>query len=562
MKKFSFWMLAAILIICGSIVLLTACSDNDDFGSENGGGGKDASGQVVLMYYGIGGENLDDETEAALGAFALQQELGKGVRSFVQFKYSAERYSKWSAVYEPSGDYGCVYRFELNKNSLNPEFKGDIEKADAFVGAGFKKFAGRDFKMYEPQNLADFINYCMEQAPNAKAYVLAFGDHGGAYNLNKDYDKSLTRGVMYDDNLPEGPCMSPTEIATALDKVSRKPDMIFFDCCLMNNLEVLGELQGRTKFVFASGHSITQLPLEDLCKALMGVAESSNVDEGIRTYMSAFVSTMTEYMRKSYIGKKGNRIKRSIDYTLTDMSKLPDLFASIKDVTDFLEKTDISDMDVDLFNDAASSCYQYVDNRPLFDVAGYLNQLKEIAFNGNDEFAGLVSQVETAAKACHIAHGEFSYDTNGTDRQYNLTYSVTLGFSSSRLVFSTTDDDVKAHTPTTPQGVIMYSVRAGKGTSESPYYNDYMLENGDNVLAEWIDGQEENFRYISCYYEDASGSQFSWDNTYRTLLFDKATGWSNWMKKNPGIHYDNPPYDDQYNFDYPDPDFYDIVGSK
>jgi len=34
------------------------------------------------------------------------------------------------------------------------------------------------------------------------------------------------------------------------------------------------------------------------------------------------------------------------------------------------------------------------------------------------------------------------------------------------------------------------------------------------------------------------------------------------MKKNPGIHDDNPPYDDQYNYDYPDPNYYDIVGSK
>jgi hypothetical protein len=293
----------------------------------------------------------------------------------------------------------------------------------------------------------------------------------------------------------------------------------------------------------------------------MGVANSSNVDEGIRTYMGVFVNTITTAMRDSYKQAQGDRIKRSMDYTLTDMSKLPALFTSIKDVVDFLGKTDISGMDVDLFNDAASGCYQYVDNRPLFDMVGYLNQLKEKAFKGNSEFAGLVSQVETAAKACHIAHGEFSYDTNGTDKTYNLTYSVTLGFSSSRLIFSTTDQDVKAHTPTTPQGVIMYSVKVGEGTTESPYYNDYLMENGDNFLSQWIKGQEYNFLDINFYWGDGSGSRFSWDNTYRTLQFDKATGWSNWMKKNPGIHDDNPPYDDQYNYDIPDPDFNNIIGA-
>lgn len=404
----------------------------------------------------------------------------------------------------------------------------------------------------------------MKQAPNAKAYVLAFGNHGGAYNITKDYNKSLvTRGVMYDDNLPDDPCMSPMEIATALDKLSRKPDMIFFDCCIMNNLEVLGELQGRTKYVFASGHAVIQSPLYDLCSSLRGVAKSSNIDEGIRIYMSDYVNIITKYMRERYKNKKNEdkRIKRSMDYTLTDMSKLPALFSSIKAVADFLENTDISGMDVDLFNDAASNCYQYVDNRPLFDVVGYLNQLKEKVFKGNSEFASLVSQVETAAKACHIAHGEFSYDKNGTDKTYNLTYSVTLGFSSSRLIFSTTDAQVIAHTPTTPQGVIMYNVRVGKGTTSDPYYNDYMLENGDNFLSKWTEGQEENYRNIISYWKDGSGPQFNWDNTYRTLQFDKATGWSNWMKKNPGIHYDNPPYDDQYNYDFPDPAYNDIISS-
>ena len=558
-------MFAAILLICGSVVLLTACSKDDESGSGNGSGNGngDATGQVVMMYYGIGGENLDDDTEAGLAAFTLQQSLGSGVRSFAQFKYSAQRFAKWSSGYEPSGDYGCVYRFEMNANSLNPNFTGNINNSKVFAGAGFKKFAGSNFKMYDPQNLADFINYCMQQAPNAKAYVLAFGDHGGAYNITRDYNKSLvTRGVMYDDNLPGAPCMTPTEIATALDKVSRKPDMIFFDCCIMSNLEVLGELQGRTKYVFASGHSVLQSPMDELCKSLMHVAKANNVDEGIKIYMGDYVNTITTSMRNSLKQNKGDRIKRSMDYTLTDMSKLPALFASIKGVVNFLEKTDISGMDVDLFNDAASGCYQYVDNRPLFDVMGYLNQLKEKPFKGNNEFAGLVSQVETAVKACHIAHGEFSYDTNGTDKLYNLSYSVTLGFSSSRLIFSTTDKDVIAHTPTTPQGVIMYSVKVGEGTTKSPYYNDYQLENGDNFLSQWIEGQEYNFRNVTCYWADGSGSHFSWDNSYRTLQFDKATGWSNWMKKNPGIHDDNPPYDDQYNYDISDPDFYDIVGSK
>ena len=59
--------------------------------------------------------------------------------------------------------------------------------------------------------------------------------------------------------------------------------------------------------------------------------------------------------------------------------------------------------------------------------------------------------------------------------------------------------------------------------------------------------------------KDGSGAHQSWDNTYRTLQFDKTVGWSRWMKKNPGIHYDNPPYDDDYSFVFEDPDFNDFI---
>lgn len=544
------------ILTCGFVLMLGSCSTNDDNATSNDSA-TPTTGQVVLMYYAVGGKNLDQSQEESLADYAVEQAKGNGVRSFVQLKYSAERDASFMPGYEPSGEYGSVYRFELDKNSLNPAYNGRIAAAKAFVGKGFTKFAGSDFQMYDPDNLAQFISWCMEQAPNAKAYVLAFGDHGGAYDIFDDYNKGLTRGVMYDENLKGRPCMSPTEIRIALDKLTRKPDMIFFDCCLMSNLEVLGELQGKTNFVFASGHAVKQSPLDELCKAFEGIAKADNVSDGIKKYMSEYVTTITKNMEDKLKNEEGARVERSVDYTLTDMSKLPDLFTSIKGVTDFLAKTDISDIDVDLFNEAASGCYQYVDNRPLFDIVGYLNQLKEKPFKDNTEFANLVSQAETAAKVCHIAHDEFSYDKDGSNKKYGLTYSVTLGFSSSRFTY---DDNVKQYAPSEPQGVIMRIINAGEGTVLSTRYNDYLLENGVNLLASWDKGEEEmNFRFINDYYAPGSGQHLSWDNTYRTLQFDKATSWSSWMKKNPGIHYDNPPYDDQYTYVFEDPDFNEFL---
>lgn len=547
----------ATLMCCG--MLLTSCSKDD-----KNDGGSNTEGEVVLMYYALGGSDLDMSTEQALANIAFYRKQYPNVRSFVQFKYSKERNKRWGTDYEPSGNYGEVYRFELNDNSLNPKYNGDVEEVKAFTGKGFQRIAGSDFKMYEPANIADFINWCIEQAPNAKAYVLAFGDHGGGYDLMKDGVK--TRGVMYDDNIEGGPCASNTEIATAIDAAKKHINVVFYDCCIMNNLEALGELVGHTDYVFASGHSVAQNPLPDLCLALSKIPSAGTIDAGIRQHLGSYVNPALENMRRmhmKYISE--NRIGRSMDYTLTDMSKLPALFASIKAVSDYLKQyvATLSPAELtarqDDFSEAASDCYQYTNTDPLYDVVSYLNALENHVFANDDQFDALVANVETAAKQCQVAHAEYSINKDGTDRKYGLSYSIILGFNSKRL--RPTAEVSSAH-PIAEQGVIMHVVRAGKGNIDDPYYNAFLLENGNVYFSVWNSGQEDRVLDINNYSQVHSTPNNSWDKHYYTTVFDKATGWSGWFKLNPGIPYDNPPSDDEGNWVFENPNINDIINGN
>ncbi len=547
----------ATLMCCG--MLLTSCSKDD-----KNDGGSNTEGEVVLMYYALGGSDLDMSTEQALANIAFYRKQYPNVRSFVQFKYSKERNKRWGTDYEPSGNYGEVYRFELNDNSLNPKYNGDVEEVKAFTGKGFQRIAGSDFKMYEPANIADFINWCIEQAPNAKAYVLAFGDHGGGYDLMKDGVK--TRGVMYDDNIEGGPCASNTEIATAIDAAKKHINVVFYDCCIMNNLEALGELVGHTDYVFASGHSVAQNPLPDLCLALSKIPSAGTIDAGIRQHLGSYVNPALENMRRmhmKYISE--NRIGRSMDYTLTDMSKLPALFASIKAVSDYLKQyvATLSPAELtarqDDFSEAASDCYQYTNTDPLYDVVSYLNALENHVFANDDQFDALVANVETAAKQCQVAHAEYSINKDGTDRKYGLSYSIILGFNSKRL--RPTAEVSSAH-PIAEQGVIMHVVRAGKGNIDDPYYNAFLLENGNVYFSVWNSGQEDRVLDINNYSQMHSTPDNSWDKHYYTTVFDKATGWSGWFKLNPGIPYDNPPSDDEGNWVFENPNINDIINGN
>ena len=553
MKKVLFF---AALLISG--LMFTACSSSDDNpgGTTPPGPTPTGKADVVFMYYAIGGSDLDDDTEEALADIAYyQQGSFPNARTFVQYKYSAKPNARWDKGYVMSGDPGCAYRFEASKENLNPKFyinqnnESNINQIGKVFTLNDKmKVGDGTYKMYDPNNLKDFINYCMQQEPNAKVYVLAFGDHGGAYNITADYNKSLaqSRGVMYDDNIGGKPCMSPTEIATAVKAVGKKIDLVFFDCCLMSNLEVLSELHSTNliDYVFASGHTVTQSPMDlFLLDVVKGLNKGSWLD-GAKQY----VSDITKLKEDSYKLKPKPR-GRNMDYTLTDMSKLPAALASIKAVTDYLVAIPEATLETkkDAFTEAASSCYQYTNTDAFYDIVSYFNALKEKVFTNDQAYAQLVENAKKAIYACHVAHQEYNYvsDTEKDKPHWNLSYSVNLGFNSSRLDFSNVKEADKRNVQN--QGVIMIAIKAGNGKPGDPYYNDFMLENGDNYFASWEEGQEENVRFVNNYYAKGSHSYESWDNTYRTMAFDRTTGWSGWMKKNTGIPYDNPPYGDEGN---------------
>ncbi len=569
MKKILFFI---AMLLAG--LTFTACGDDDPVtpgGSTSGGsttpddgGGTTQKCDIVFMYYGIGGGNLDDNTEDAFVDIVEEQEEHANVRTFIQFKYSKKRHASFKYSYDMSGDYGCAYRFEANANTLNSKYGASDEQEKPFLLTADMKVGDGTYKMYDPENLATFMKWCRDQVPNAKVYVLSFGDHGGAYSITSDYDKSKAgmRGVMYDDNIEGKPCMSPTEIATAIKSVNKKIDLVFFDCCLMSNLEVLGELQATNlvDYVIASGHSVTQSPLSLLCTDLSDALSKGSYLDGAKEY----IKDITSIKEKTYI--KNPRPKyRNMDYTLTDLSKLPTAFASIKAVADYLAKipeADLTTKNYD-FSEAAGFAYQYTNTDPLYDMGTYLEHLKTYALPNDNEFKTLADKAVSDLKACQLAHQEYNYisDTEKIGTPYKLTYSVTLGFTSSRLDFSLVKNGSK---DVEKQGVIMTTVKGGHGEANDPYFNDYFLENGLNYYSAWEKGQEENIRFVTNY--DVNGSKGaayrSWDTTYRTLAFDKATGWSNWMKVNPGIPWNNPPQDDEGNvvFEYTLEDWLNILG--
>ena len=169
----------------------------------------------------------------------------------------------------------------------------------------------------------------------------------------------------------------------------------------------------------------------------------------------------------------------------------------------------------------------------------YLKQLRTYAFPGNTEFAGLVDKVGTAVKAAMAGHVDYSYSMDPTNGgSYNLTYSVTIGFNSKAMYLDKTYPEDHA--------AILNVIRGGTGTDpqSDPFFSQIVVDNGDVFDVFWTDPEykptnQESYRF------DKNKDWCRWDATYKALYFDKLTGWSKWMLKNPGVPLNNPPLGDE-----------------
>ena len=563
MKTNKLWMLTTILT-CGFLLMSCLTGDNDD--TPSGGDDKPAAGtaDVAILYYGIGGGDLDDEAEKDFMSAAVSMYYkAKNVRYFVQYKYSGQegyeenlkkKKKAWPLYnYVMSGDFGCVYRYELSwpmfdehcVNENNELVDLETLGTKAFRDLSPYKVGDAAYQMYEPSNLSGYVRWALQQAPEVKAVVLCLGDHGGAYSPIHDYDKSKaqTRGVMYDDNLEDKPCMSAQEIASALNLLSAderaKINIINFDCCLMNNLEVLGELKDLVPYVMASSHSV---PSADHGELVERMGESKGELKAMADNAKVYISHLLEKQRKLFFTyNKQMDVYRNLDYTVTDMSKLDALFASLKAVVDYLTSeanaptlTAMSSQ----YEMAASQCYQFVNTFPYYDVMDYLNKLRDNVFPGDSQFAELVSNVKAAVKAAQYGHVDYTYslDTENGTNDLGLSYSVMLGCNAGVFSF-----EGNAATADPNQGAIMMSVNA-KGENDAPY-NYIVMENGDCYYHYMQKGEEVSYKVID--QQSGDGAPYkSWANTYQTTVFDKVTGWSQWMRINPGLPYGNPPKGD------------------
>ena len=177
---------------------------------------------VVVMEYVVA---TDLESDRGLATVNIEQirkasAEGSGMTTVMQFG-AAER-----AFTEGMEDGGCA-RYTVSDGKIEKVM--DLDPATC---------------MTEKESLADFIRWTKENYP-ADRYMLVFWDHGGGLTYGYGHDQ-LNRREDNDRSMPT------SEIAEAVEEGGVQFDLIGFDTCLMQDIDLANSLEPYADYFLAS----------------------------------------------------------------------------------------------------------------------------------------------------------------------------------------------------------------------------------------------------------------------------------------------------------------------
>lgn len=325
---------------------------------------------VVVMTYVIGSD--------------LESRVGAASTNIRQYLDATEQGSGLTFVMEAGGSYrwftngiddASVGRYVIQNGKLT-----QVEKLDPYKS------------MSDLNELADFIQWTKTNYP-ADRYMLVLWDHGGGLSygygcddLNKRQDKEInpTGGLNVD------------EIAAALEKGGVKFDMIGYDACLMQDIEIAVAMEPYADYLLAS---------------------EETEPAGGWFYTTAFgmlakdPTVSTEEFGKEIIGcyNRYNDANRSVEdqtstLSLVDLTYVKPAYEKLSELfqkqNDAILAGEDSYIDISL---AANSAYTFSNNEQI-DLVHYLQNLKDLDYNDTVATEAELDEVIRYARACVAVH--------------------------------------------------------------------------------------------------------------------------------------------------------------
>lgn len=331
------------------------------------------SESVVVMEYVIGSD--------------LEYKIGAASTNLKQFADATKQGSGLKFVMECGGSYrwftngidkNSVGRYVMENGKLNK-----VMDMDSYT------------TMSSGAELLDFINWAKENYP-ADRYMLVLWDHGGG----------LSSGYGKDDlnKRKDGPgTIMVDEIVSAVKDSGVKFDMIGFDACLMQNIEIAKLLEPYADYYLASEESE---PAGGwfYSSAFGMLAKDPTVST--EDFAREVIGTYDQYNKQMMSGKEDNTYTLSlVDLTYVNPAyeKLEELFRKQEEA---ILASESNYVDISL---AANNSYTFMNNEQL-DLVHYLQNLKLSDYDDTVMSDSELNELITYAEACVAARNRRSAD--------------------------------------------------------------------------------------------------------------------------------------------------------
>lgn len=378
------------LVLLFVATLFTSCVEKEYITNIEAPEAPKDKSTYTIMFYGCGGGNLD-----VAMVTNIREALLTGASDRVKFTGQIKFSSKLQEYEETAG----TQRFIVGATPEN--WYTPVEVFD------------KNLKLYDPQNLTDFINWSKEQCP-ADEYILLLWNHGGAWMPSDDVPTN--RAVIYDDVLNDE-ALTLNDLVKGIKDSGTKMKMIYYDACLMGMVEILSGLTECADYALAASH-VTPGIGGDFNSLMYHLNNSTNFEQSIKDYC---------YETVSHWGV----LYPPLDLTFVDLSKMDNLLGEVNVLSGYLEEMvqiaakyneapeNMTTDEINIYNTltgALNSCYRYSSTHPFFDLRHFTENLVNGAFNSYTpklvDISGRLNRALTQTLLCKQVNKTVLQDLN------------------------------------------------------------------------------------------------------------------------------------------------------
>jgi len=420
------------------------------------------------MVYLDGDNDLENE---AINNFLLMSEVGStyDVNIIVQF----DRNPSFNNDYD---DWNSTKRYYINKGMIP-------DNSNALMDLG-------ELNMGDPQTLIDFSNWAIQNYP-ARKYFLILWDHGSGWD-----------GVCYDGTSNDD-YLDINELGVSFKEITNngvnKLEVIGFDACVMQMLEVSYELRNYGNFMLASealqlGGWIYNSTFSSLTKN----PRMSTINLGIEFINDFIVENICGYLNT---------------LSLINLEHIDNLKNSVNNLAEKLVNEDYIE-EIILTNEIVEE-YQYLEYRFSIDLYDFASLLKNYIENTEIKNSAQIVMNEIERVVEYEKHGSDYLNSYGISiylpiDEYNYDYSESSfakdNFWNEFIIWYLNDGNFPPNKPNTPVGPTK-----GEIGKEYTYKTLTTDPEGDRIFYSW---RWKELTYKSTdYYDsgDVCSISFRWD---------------------------------------------------